>query len=289
MLSTKNFKKWAKDKPPLLAMLAHSQVQMSKIAYVLVKEVHENDMMFGKDVVPDLDSWLKLFRTHQNINTYVWQLFQFPTGSFNNLKSLPENFKKSGYDLDNLKLESEEKILEEYLNSYNISEEEFEKENPMEQFENHFNFTEFYFFLRVQVPCAILCFTAPAQLLRSARQRDFKSLLKLVKIDPSAIFDRKIARYIHELRLTNSAKFEQVHDALKRPLDKIPLKKFKVLYAAMITQISIEFNHRLNEPDIRSLFDAIAQDCGQGLVDPDIPESPHAFYMAIKRLVPSTT
>ena len=41
--------------------------------------------------------------------------------------------------------------------------------------------------------------------------------------------------------------------------------------------------HKLNEPEIRSLFDAVARDTGKGEIDTEIPESPEAFAKAIQR------
>lgn len=80
-----------------------------------------------------------------------------------------------------------------------------------------------------------------------------------------------------------------------------PLKpaQVKVLLAALIDRIYGEMERKLSdlraalpalplpsmeleEPDIRALFDAVAQDNGLEM-DADIPESPEAFYKAIYR------
>lgn len=286
MKNTSNFKKWAKDKPPLLAVIAHSQVHMAKVASKLINMVHDEDMMFGRDLSPDLDTWLKLFRSHSNGNGYMLQLFNYPSGAMENLQDVPYQLLEEENGLENFKPRNEEKLLEEYLNSLNIPEQEFEKVNSIEDIKEIFLSPEFYFFFRVQAPCWLMYYTTPAQLLREARQHDFKSLIRLIKLDSSTIFDRKISRYIHELRSKNRSRFEQVQEALKSPLGKMSHKKMKIFYAAMITQFSIALGHRLKEPDIRELFDAIARDEGRILVDPDIPDSPHTFYMAIKRLLP---
>ena len=287
MKRTLNFKKWAKDKPPLIAILAHFQVHMAKVAFKLINMVHDEDMIFGKDLAPDLDTWLKLFRTHSNGNTFVLQQFNFPPGAIENLLEISHQLiEESENSLEDFKPKNEEKLLGEYLNLLNIPDQEFEKVNPIEDLKETFLSPEFYFFCRVQAPCWLMYYTTPAQLLRGARQRNFRSLIKLVKLDASTIFDRKISRYIHDLRSQNKSRFEQVQEALKSPLGKISHKKMKIFHAAMITQLSIEFGHRLKEPDIRELFDATARDEGRLLVDLDIPDSPHTFYMAIKRLLP---
>ena len=100
----------------------------------------------------------------------------------------------------------------------------------------------------------------------------------------TVIFDKKISRYIHELRSTRRSKYEQILDTLHfKSKGQITKQKFKIFYAALITHMSIEFGNRLTEPEVRGLFDAVARDEGKGLVDPDLPDTPHTFYIAMKR------
>jgi hypothetical protein len=60
----------------------------------------------------------------------------------------------------------------------------------------------------------------------------------------------------------------------------------KIFFAGHISLISAVFGQRLTEPEIRSLFDAIARDEGKGEIDTDLPESPEAFSRAIHREIP---
>jgi len=39
----------------------------------------------------------------------------------------------------------------------------------------------------------------------------------------------------------------------------------------------------ITAPEVRRLFDAAANDYGRGRVDPELPESPEAFYKALQR------
>ncbi len=69
----------------------------------------------------------------------------------------------------------------------------------------------------------------------------------------------------------------------KGPKAKITLQKIKMNFAGFISAISSTLGHRLTEPEIRSLFDAVSSDTGKGYIDTNIPDSPESFGKAIQR------
>ena len=123
--------------------------------------------------------------------------------------------------------------------------------------------------------------------MREARKGDIEALDNILRLDSSSIFDRKISQKVHYFRAHDKKKFDIITAAFSgQPQRKISVQKVKVLMASLISHISSDFEEKLTEPDIRTLFDAIARDQGLGDIDTDLPESPHAFYMAIKRELP---
>ncbi len=286
MYSTANFEKWAEGKHPFLAMISHSLAVQSKMAYGFTKIIHDEDLFLEDLPFPDLDSWLKLFRTHKDITKYFFQLFENLSEHVNATeKALSGLTKESSQQINKSDLEiiDSEKILNEYLQAHKTVVDDAVNLSTNE-IENFIVSPEFYFLCRVIIPCETTHFTAPAILYRKARLRDFESLKKLVSLDPSTIFDTRIARFIHELRNKNRAKYDQIFSLIHNKSNaKISRWKFKAFYAAIITNFSIQIGQKLTEPEIRDLFDAVARDEGKGEIDTDLPETPDTFYKAIKR------
>lgn len=285
MQGTSNFEQWAEGKHPLLAVLAHSQVTQAKMAYGVTKAVHEEDMFFKDLPAPDLDTWLRLFRSHPSGIAYATGIMGDPSGLVGIADEYFDQFgDNEPISKEDVSIADAENIFAHYLAALQTIDEQLEETVSPEVFEETVLSPEFYFFFRIYLPCWVNFYTTPAQLLRKARLRDFESLKKLIKLDRSAIFDRKVSRYIHELRSKNRSKYEQVLDTLYvKSKSQITRQKIKVFCAAIILNMSIEFGERLTEPEIRELFDAVARDDGKGDIDSDLPDSPHTLYMAMKR------
>ncbi|MCW4016934.1 MAG: hypothetical protein NWF06_11230 [Candidatus Bathyarchaeota archaeon] len=284
-MNTKHFEKWAKGKHPLIAMVAYGQASQAKIAYGIAKAIHEEDMFLGDFTTPDLNTWLKLFRSHKNGIEFINQFLGTQSSIIRSIESVTDQLDDNApIKASNISTDAAKSLLEKTLKTINMSEEEMAQNYQPQELEQFLRSPDFYFFFRVYVPCQLFHYTTPAQLLRKARQRNFDSLIKLIKLDHSVIFDRKVSRYIHELRSTRRSKYEQIIDTLHfKSRGQITKQKFKVFYAAMIMNMANELGEKLTAPEIRELFDAIYQDEGKGLIDPDLPGTPHSFYMAIKR------
>lgn len=290
------FERWAQDKPALLAICAHSYTLRARPTFNLIMRIRNEDLFLDGLSQPDLDSWLLMFRNHSSGLDFIQNFSEDPTGFMDSFLNAVEDSDDTNTNTfvedmhNNFKAQNDKDLFQEYLKFQRMSDEEFAAVNSKGEIEANVLSPDFYFFARILAPCWLLYETTPAQLLRKARLRDFDSLLKLIKLDSSTIFDRRISRYVHDLRNTNRAKFEQIQEAfLKGLMDKISLQSIKISIAAIITLMSIEFGHRLKEPDVRELFDAVACDAGDGDIDTDLPESPHAFYVGMKRRFPKNT
>ena len=142
------------------------------------------------------------------------------------------------------------------------------------------------FFYKVITPCWFLYGEHPTKLIKRARSRDFDALLKLVRIDRSVVHDPFISEYIHQLsHQKNKTKIGALDKAISNGINsKLTIKKVKMSIAGLISKFSELLGHRLLEPEIRDLFDAIACDYDHELtMDTDIPDSSEAFTKAIQR------
>ena len=127
MRRTSNFEKWAEGKHPFLAFIAHSQVLQSKMAYGIIKSIQENDMLFGDLPAPNLDTWLKLFRSHPSGTDYIKQTLGDPTGLMQSADFLANQLADNEpIRKTNISFSDAENIFREYLKTANIIDQELE-------------------------------------------------------------------------------------------------------------------------------------------------------------------
>ena len=286
----KAFQRWAKDKNPFLAVTCHQYAKFPIWIYALL-DTAQDDLKYGKDMnQPDLDTWLSLYKDHRSIQSALFGFGSFPGGIF----EVDENVVKQVSDYEDkttdeifstiFNVSDGYEYLESYVAALRAKPVENEPDNKVEEFQAYFEKAEVYFLMRVYLPSWLHYGQLPGQLLRQARLGNMDSLEKLLRLDSSVIFDRKIAENFHQIRTKKRAVFERLSNAiLLPPKGKITLQKMKVFIAGYISVISGVFGERLTGPQIRALFDAIAKDEGKGDIDTDLPESAETFYMAIYR------
>ena len=154
-----------------------------------------------------------------------------------------------------------------------------------EDFLKSLEVVEASFYYLVIIPCWILYQDYPTRLYRKARQGDYDSLEKLIRLDSLMIHDPSIGKQVHLLKMKRKRlKFEGLFEAVhKRPKSNITRKKMKYAYAGLISAISSSVKAPLSEPQIRALFDAIAQDSLKKDIDTDLPNGQETFSKAIQR------
>ena len=145
------------------------------------------------------------------------------------------------------------------------------------------NKPEIKFLLQVFLPCFLLYKDYPSRLLRKARKGDIEYIEKLIRLDRSIEFNKKISEFIHGAR-KNKMIDERLRSAIATGInEKVTRKKMKMNIAELISFFSMALGRQLKESEIRDLFDAIAKDKGRDDIDTDIPESPETFAKAIQR------
>lgn len=291
------FQKWAEGRPSVVAVLAHMYASMAPLAYGLLETVKDDRNFVKEGEQPDLKLWLSLYKKQRKVRTAAMGIFNDPTGFLNfdrdvfsgtesiNNDSTPDDLSKSFCSI--FGQENDKNLLQNYIESQQTTTPQLEKSNPNGIATEKISQPEFYFWIRVYLPCWLLYGELPARLLRKARQGNIDAIDKLIRLDSSTIFDPKISTLVHKYRAYDKMKHDIIISAFSNPpKTRATIRRVKAFIAALIKVTSFAFGQELTEPDIRGLFDAIAKDQGTGEIDPHIPDSPHAFYMAIQREVP---
>lgn len=302
--------KWAQDKHFFLALVAPQIATSSQDIHLLFKDLKQQKLLKQAFTLPNLSSWFLLYRSHRKTNLFLKELFSGFSGFSSNSIAFAEmlvNIDQVKRELDNpeIKQQIELMTLEEkaaqvqkvkdiqstILNeSFRDLESDIKGEPIALQLQADFlsMFTKSLagqFYLFVAVPCWLLYRDSATNLYRKARLGDYDSLEKLLRLDALLIHDPSIGKQVQQLRIKGkySAYENLIESILKKPKNKSTKKKMKYAIAGLISGISSAINHPLTEPQIRELFDAVAQDTQKKSIDTDLPDSPEAFAKAIQR------
>lgn len=141
------------------------------------------------------------------------------------------------------------------------------------------------FAMFVWMPCMALYGQYPTEMMRKARHGDLDTIRELIRLDRSAIFDPGISKHIHEWALDfQTVKLKRLGDTFSEGLPEISKRKVKLVWAQYVYDAAIRFGMPLTAPKIRELFNALANDSGIGMEDPDLAEmSEDSFYRALTR------
>jgi hypothetical protein len=141
------------------------------------------------------------------------------------------------------------------------------------------------FFLRVLFPCLNIYGMYPRELLGRARQGDIDALEKLIRLDKSAIFDRKISEIVHQAQAEKTpGKMSRIKEAFRSsPKIYMTRTKIKYLLGGLISLMSEAMRNKITATEIDRLFNAIALDMGKGGVQPGAVRTTEEFQKAIQR------
>ena len=312
-MPTQQIAKWAENKYPIIAIIAQQSALGAEALFDAFSAVKMGERYLGDQPLTPIKQWLSLYRSNRHLQDYFISRFRSLGGFYAILAEsisallFQRRYRlKIGNDafikevrqvIENLsiddRLEFVEAFQESFQEAYLISLDDTEShlsgsvDEPLkQQVLSSIKEPEALFLAGVVFPCWILYQAHPAKLFRQARLGNINAMDKLLRIDKAVLHDPKIGE--HYYKITNQKKRSQ-SDRLKQaahqkgPEGKITRQKIKMLIAGFISQASQALGRRLNEPEIRSLFDAIAQDAGRGDIDTDIPDSPEAFAKAIRR------
>lgn len=304
--------KWAEGQPLFLAIAAPQLATVAQDLHLAFRDAKYRKILTYDFPLPDLQEWLRLYRSHREPARFIRSLFcEFssfaPTalslgGSLNELSKgfqkssnpseILEEFSNLSPDVKGAHIQETQRSLNSVFEwTFQEIKEEIEDPPPSPQEKEQFlGYLSEYeptagFFFLVTVPCWLLYQEAPTRLYRRARQGDVKSLERLLRLDALLIHDPSLGKPIQSLRFNRkrNAYEELIHSVLKKPKVKITRKRMKYSVAGLISAIGQVFGSPLTEPEIRALFDAVAQDYRKESIDTDLPESPEAFAKAIQR------
>ncbi len=157
------------------------------------------------------------------------------------------------------------------------------------------------FTFRVSMPVHLLWGCSATTLYRQARLGNPESVGRLLRIDPLVIEDKQIRKHKLEILRGGGERAKILSRELSQDTSRlITLGNMKVLLAADVVKLSKAFERdlkliaketpgmkvgrvHLEVPEIRGLFDAIAQDILNKDEDEDLPEEDEALAKAIQR------
>ena len=300
--------KWCKNKPYLLAIGARHIVAGSKPCYEFLLKWKSGKQLTGLETPIDLDQWINLYKNHKRIEKCLKHLFmlfgevaEIAIDFFDAFKLNRKERKRLGSKKFNqlireelIKLSPEDwrELNKKWFEFLQISLDSLENdilgeldEATTRRIKELFNQPEMLFYIRVQIPCWLFYGEHPSFLLRKARLGDIDAIEKMLRLDPSLRNDTKIKRIFHNAtwsgKKSTASKISSAQT--KTSLKKISLKHIKSSAAGLISALANQLYVKLTEPEIRKLFDAVAELSGHGEIDIDLPDSPEAFSKAIQR------
>jgi len=280
------FIKWSEGKDPFVATISHNYANLSSYCYALLILAQDDVKFASGNKMPELEIWLSLYKEHRRM-----QKVQVQLGQLGGYRFEEDVFSKKVGDINSSEELSEYMITEVLGEQSRESHFEFyvelNKKEPGElpkELDSLLRQPEAYFMWRVYLPCWLLFGKLPGHLLRNARLGDIDDFEKLLQLDSSVLFEPRLAEAFHQIRAKDRFAYERLSIAISStPKKKITIQKIKVFMAGYISLMSEVFGNKLNEPDIRELFDCIRKDEGKGDIDTHLPDGADAFSKAIRR------
>lgn len=307
-MHTRHIAKWAENKNPIIAIVAQQCASGAEACFDFFSSIKAGERYLGDQPLPSIKQWLSLYRSNRRLQDYFITRFRSLGGFYEILaESISALLFQRRYrlkignaafikevrqEIENLSTDDRLKLVEAFQEAYSTSLDEVNSDingpvdEPLEQkVLSAIKEPEALFLAGILFPCWILYQVHPAKLFRQARLGNINAMDKLLRIDKSVLNDPKIGEHFHKIvNQKKRSQFDRLTQAIQKgPEGKITLQKIKMLIAGFISKASQALGRRLSAPEIRSLFDAIAQDNGRGDIDTDIPDSPEAFAKAIRR------
>lgn len=238
-----------------------------------IYKLHRDGHNFGQPLSrPDLSKWLSYYQNHRALTDecqeYFSQVLTPDISFFGNLYGKTTKF-------------SPDSPIQDFF-SYLL---EVDASEVLQDEEPHIFPLAVMFAMFVWLPCMALYGQYPTEMMRKARHGNLDTIRELVRLDRSAIFDPGIAKHIHEWVLDfQTVKLKRLGDTFSEGLPNISKKKIKLVWAQYVYDAAQNMGMPLTAPKVRELFDALTEDNGVGMVDPDLAElSDDSFYRALTR------
>ncbi|GFE58739.1 hypothetical protein [Geobacter sp. AOG1] len=295
--------KWAQDKSFFIGLFATNTAAFARDMHEAMGHIKERRVYNFQFPLPHLPSWFKMYCSHSKSEiAFVELVSRFSdfgkdalslVGGFHALQETLEQNPDKKIEFSQTEVENAQQVLRDmHSKSFKGLQEDFSGV-PFDQETNadFLRFTEenelaISFFLLVMCPCFLFFQMSPTRLYRNARRGDIAAIEKLLSIDPLLLHDPSIGKQIQDLRFNNkSTSYERLLETARKPFKpkKLSRHKMKVFQAGLISFMANGIKQPLTEPQIRALFDAVAQDAQGKQIDTDLPDSPESFAKAIQR------
>ena len=294
-----HFKEWAKDKTFLIRTAALQLALYPKDFHDPLKKLKAGERIEGHIPLPPIDEWLEFYKNHGKVylgltnsliqlDNRLSGIIDFYEGLMFSLASLRHITQLELQEAVNeLKSEDKNRIFESLKENFKAIEnliigDHLEDSEKKQKF---ISTPEVLFFVRVWAPCFLLYGDYPAYILRKARQGDEEAFEKLLRLDKLLIYEPKMKKIFKKATETKArGRMSLIAKAFRStPKAKIEIKHIKYFFAGLLSLISIAMGQKLKAVDIHNLFDAVARDTTDELVDPDLIVSPETFEKGIQR------
>lgn len=265
---------WADGFPQPLASTLVVLAMAWKQPYIIYS-LHQKGNFLGRALAePNLNEWLKYY---QSESLFSGESLEYLEPLLPN--SLDSSFFDSLHD-ENAQVPDDADLEVFYTNLI-----EGGTSKVLLDEDTHIFPLETLFFMLVWMPCAAIHGKEPCDLIKEARSGDLESMCDLIRIDRSVIFDSEVAEQIHQWALDfKNVHLKRIGEAFGKGPHKKSKKDFKLLFAQYVYDAARHANFPLTAPKVRELFNALAQDDGLGMEDPDLVKmTDDAFYRALTR------
>lgn len=297
---------WADGKHGYVAFYAQ-QVAVSAESCFMLCQLAQSERLFSlvnEDVLPSV--WLRIYRGRINALKKAWEAYrdyepipdELTTAS--NAAHAAWTSEKGKFIVGAKKNRDVEERLwratEDWHYKNLVGEWDVEKSEKFVRLNPAVAWT-----FRVSMPIQLIWGCSATTLYRKARLGNPESIGRLLRIDPLVIEDKQIRKHKLEILKGGGERAKILSRELSQDTSRlITPGNMKVLLAADVIKLSKAFERnlkllakktpgmkvgriRLESPDIRGLYDAIAQDMCNKDEDKDIPKEDEALAKAIQR------
>jgi hypothetical protein len=296
--------KWAEGRTFLLALFGPRLAALARDIHLSFDHVPERRVWDLQFPLPHLPTWFRLYRSHRQIAQFIRLLSaNFPYFGRDTValgEALREEFQlrnRGGggapYPAPSTAGFAHVRVIFQYILAESILDlkKDF-SEVPFDSTLQAALFTPFAekeieggYFLLVALPCWLLYRQGPTQLYRKARLGNYDALEKLLRLDPLLIHDPTIGKQVQSFRFDRRRNdYEKLLASVQAgPEHPITSRMVKYATAGVLSALGLLLNQHLSGPELRALFDAVAEDAYGQQRDQDLAENPEAFYQAIQR------
>ena len=263
---------WKQGVDPFLADLSLVLACNAEPTFHMLNAIRDGDIVISPTNIPNLNDWFSYYKNHKKLFSDCVSALahSFSWGKEKRQFGFKDLFSESGPVPKGSGIEG---VIETIT--------------PIRDFELDWKSSppSLLFAILIWVPCNSLYGEHPPAMLHRARHGDLTALRKLIQLDKSIIQEPKIARKMQQWQAKGRLDIiADIGSYLGESISEISLQQVKLTWSRFIQDTSIRDGKKLSAPIIQSLFNAIAQDSGIGLQDPDIGGmSPEAFAKALKR------